>query len=118
MSLNFRLSYNEGFDYVDLFPKTNIESIEENNDILKYSELLVTVPVTTEVNQSISLDLTSNQQKAPFYIQLVNVNENTMSDYSTINQAQIVNNNLILTRLNDYPKNEIQIKLIFKEAGI
>ena len=118
MSFKFRLAYNEGFDYTDLFPKTNVKAIEGNEDILKYSEINLTIPVTTELEQTIPLTLTSNQQNSPFFIELQNVNEDTLTDYYTINQAQIVDNNLILIRLDNLPKNSIDVKIRFKEIGV
>ena len=118
MALKFRLAYNEGFDYVDLFPKTNIESIEGKDNVLRYSEVSVTVPATTEIEQTIPLTLTTAQQNAPFYVELTEVNDDTLDDYSTINQARVEGNSLILTRLVTFPKNEIKIKLRFKEVGV
>ena len=118
MSQNFRLSYHEGFDYIDLFPKTNIESIDGNDDVLKYSEVLVTVPATTEVEQTIPVTLTPTQQSAPFYVELTEVTKDTQDDYNTIDQAKVVDNSLVLTRLKNFPKGEIKIKLRFKEVGV
>ena len=111
----FRLAYNNGFEYVDLFPKTNIDSIEGKNKLLKYTTVTVDIPVTTDITQSIPIDLTPTQSTAPFYVELLTNTAQGEADYGTIDQLKIENGELVISRLNDMPTSQIQIKLTFKE---
>ena len=111
----FRLAYNDGFQYVDLFPKTNIDSIEGKNKLLKYTTVTVDIPVTSDTTQSIPVTLTPTQLIAPFYMELLTDTPQGSADYSTIDQIEVKDNMLVITRLSNMPTGQIQVKLTFKE---
>ena len=111
----FRLAYNDGFQYVDLFPKTNIDSIEGKNKLLKYTTVTVDIPVTSDTTQSIPVTLTPTQLTAPFYMELLTNTPQGSADYSTIDQVEVKDNMLVITRLSNMPTGQIQVKLTFKE---
>lgn len=120
MAVNFRLSYNNGFEFVDLFPKSNISAINNNENLLKYSFIDVTIPAPTsqDVTQTVSITTTPQQVSAPVYMLLTSTGDQAKADYSTIDQYQIATNQLIITRLYNWPQNSIDVTLIFEEAGV
>lgn len=118
MSINFRLSYLQSVNnYVDLFLATGMQGIVDNDIALKYSTLDVTIPVTTENIQTISITPTNKQVQSPVEMYLLNGDQNAQDAYGTISQFQVTENSLILTRLYSLPKTEIQVRLLFKEGG-
>lgn len=119
MAVNFRLAYNDGLDIVDLFPKSNVMSIIDNTNAMKYSTIDVVIPApTTEVmTQTIAITTTTAQVNAPVYMFLNSTGEQAEIDYSTITQFSIENNQLIITRLYNWPEESIDVTLLFKEVS-
>ena len=120
MPVNFRLAYNNSLNIVDLFPATNINAINDNDNIMKYSTIDVTIPsvTTQQTTQTISIETTAQQVSAPVYMILNSTGEQAEMDYATINQYQVITNQLIVTRLYSWPQNNIDVTLVFKEAGV
>ena len=120
MAVNFRLAYNNGLGVVDLFPKSSISAIDGNDNIMKYSILNVTIPAPTsqDVIQTIPITITNKQVAAPVYMLLTSTGAQAEEDYFTIDQYQVTTNQLIITRLYNWPQDSINVTLIFEEAGV
>lgn len=120
MAVNFRLAYNDGLEIVDLFPKSNFSAIENTGNIMKYSTIDVTIPAPTSQNitQTISITTTDKQVSSPVYMILTSTGTQAEADYATINQYQVTTNQLIITRLYNFPQDSINVTLIFEEAGV
>ena len=118
--MDFRLSFNSGNGFIDLFPVTNLQAIQNNNYFLYYSTLDVTIPAPTnqDVSQIININITESQASAPFDVFLKSEGNQALSDYNTISQIQITSNQLIITRLYNWPQNSIDIRIVFKEVGV
>lgn len=119
MAVNFRLAYNDGLDIVDLFPKSNVMSIIDNTNAMKYSTIDVAIPApTTEVTtQTIAITTTTAQVNAPVYMFLTSTGEQAEIDYSTITQFSVSTNELELVRLYNWPQESINVTLVFKEVS-
>ena len=115
--INFRLSYLNGLNFIDLFPKTSLNAIVDEGSLLQISVLPVTIPATTENVQTINLDLTDGMEDAWVEMYLSGNTVQNQEDYSTITQYQIQNNQLIITRLNNKPVGQIQVNLVFYLNG-
>ena len=119
MALNFRLSYNAGTQFVDLFPRTGIQGVTDAGDVLNYSTISVTIPaVLSGTTQTISITTTETQVSAPVYMVLTSTGDQAEQDYATITQYQVQDNSLVLTRLYSFPKDSINVMLIFEEGGV
>lgn len=120
MAVNFRLSYNSGLEFVDLFPGSSMSAVQGTDNIMSYSTIDVTIPApaTQDVTQTIAITTTDAQANAPVYMILNSTGNQSEEDYATINQFQIQTNSLVITRLYSWPKDSINVTLIFKEAGI
>lgn len=117
MALNFRLAYNQGFEYVDLFPSTSVAAIKEGSIVSRQSVINVTIPAVSNYTQTISLSLTQEQMDSMVYMQLIDVGDNDQYNYDSISQYQITNDGLVINRLYYYPTDSIQVALIFVENG-
>lgn len=122
MSLNFRLAYayDNGNQFSDLFPSTSMDAIQDNNNVLSYSSVTVTIPSSTAqtLTQTISTNFTNKQAASPFYVILNSNTEQSKNDFNTITQIEVSINQLTITRLYDYPQNDIEITLLFEEEGV
>ena len=120
MAVTFRFAYNGGINYIDSFPKTNVQGIADNENLLTYSSLNVTIPVPTQVEtrQIISVTTTEAQVAAPFVVYLMTQGEQARYDYDSISQIQVEENQVIITRLHYQPQQEIQILIVFSEGGV
>lgn len=120
MALNFRLAYNTGIEFVDLFPWTGIEGIVDGNNILQYSTIPVTIPPVSSstITQTISITTSTQQASAPVYMVLTSTGNQAEQDYATITQYQVQDNGLVLTRLYSWPQDSINVVLIFEEGGV
>lgn len=118
MAVNFRLSYNEGLSFVDLFPQSNIQAILDATNLLQYSTMTVTIPAptTSDITQTVAITTTSAQVNAPVEMYLLSTGAQAQSDYNTITQFSVTNNQLNLTRLYSQPVNDIEVQLVFKEV--
>ena len=118
MPTNFRLAYNsDGLNYVDLFPKTSTDAIIGANNIYEITQLQVDIPApsTSTLTQSVAISTTPQMVSSPFRMYLVSTGEQAESDYSTITQAQVQENELIVTRLYNMPVDTITVGLVFFE---
>lgn len=116
MATNFRLMYNTGIDYNDMFQQTDVEAIIGAENIFNTSEIDVNVPATQDNIQNISITTNSSQVNSVFRVYLNTTGEDALTAYNTITQAQITNNQLTLVRLYDKPTTDISIKLVFYET--
>lgn len=118
MPTNFRLAYNsDGLNYVDLFPKTSTDAIIGADNIYEITQLRVDIPApsTSTLAQSVAISTTPQMVAAPFRMCLVSTGEQAESDYSTITQAQVQTNQLVITRLYNMPTDDITVGLVFFE---
>lgn len=118
MPTNFRLAYNsDGLNYVDLFPKTSTGAIIGADNIYEIVELQVDIPAPTSstTTQTIAITTTPQMVAAPFRMYLVSTGEQAESDYSTITQAQVQTNQLVITRLYNMPEEDVTVSLVFFE---
>ena len=117
MPTDFRLSYTNGIEYIDLFPQTSIEGIIDSNNIYNITTLNVTVPSlnTPNITKIISINTTPSMINSPFQVILNSTTEQDELDFLTINQIQVINNQLVITRLYNMPVNSINITLLFFE---
>lgn len=116
MAVNFRLSYRSGLTYTDLFPTTNIEAVIDSN-FLRYSSIegvSIPVPSGNPTTQTIDIQTTAAQVASNVRMELATGEQD---DYNTIVQFEIQTNQLILTRLYEWPTNAITVNLIFEERG-
>ena len=114
MSTNFRLSYNNGYEYIDLLPQTDIKLIKNIGNILSYSEIEFNVGKDdTEV--ILPQQLSNSQLNAPFYVELVS---GKISDYNTISEIISNQNGFIIRRYGIQQKDTIKLKATFKEGGV
>lgn len=118
MAVNFRLAYNEGLSFVDLFPQSSVQAITDTTNLFQYSTINVTIPVptTADVSQTVAITTTTAQVNAPVEMYLVSTSDQAQSDYNTITQFSVTENQLNLTRLYEQPVGEIEVQLVFKEA--
>lgn len=118
MAVNFRLSYNEGLSFVDLFPQSSIQAISDATNLLQYSTITVTIPASTtsDIIQTVAITTTSAQVNAPVEMYLLSTGTQAQSDYNTITQFSVTNNQLNLTRLYNQPVDDIEVQLVFKEV--
>lgn len=118
MAVNFRLTYNNGSNFVDLFPKSNIQAIVDVTNLFEYSIINVTIPVpnTTEINQTVAITTTDAQVNAPVEMYLTSTGSQAQSDYNTITQFSVTSNQLNITRLYTQPSGSINVRLVFKEV--
>lgn len=118
MPTNFRLAYNsDGLNYIDLFPRTTTGAIIGADNIYEITQLQVDIPApsTSTLTQSVAISTTPQMVSAPFRMYLVSTGEQAESDYSTITQVQVQENELIVTRLYNMPTDTITVGLVFFE---
>lgn len=118
MPTNFRLAYNsDGLNYVDLFPKTSTDAIIGADNIYEITQLQVDIPApsVSTLTQSIAISTTAQMVSSPFRMYLLTTGEQAESDYSTISQIEIQNNELLVTRLYNMPIGTITVELVFFE---
>ena len=116
MSKNFKLSYNDGAEYVGLYPRTEMKNIFVNGKLLKVTTVEVVVPPTEELRQTIPFKHTISQEDSNFFVKLLGTGVEAERAYLTIDQAEVNSSGLVLTRLSKKPTTEIRIALIFQES--
>lgn len=119
MAINFRLSYNQGFSYTDLFPRTDVKGISFNTSTSRsqHATINLTIPPTNDLIQSIPVDIPLAYVNVPVYMELLYKSESDIYDYSTISQFQILDGTLNITRLYTKPTGSIQVVLVFNING-
>ena len=120
MAIDFRLAYNSGTEIVDLFPGSDIKLVRGNENIMKYSTIEVTVPSNSaqQTTQNISITTNEKQVSAPVFMLLKSTGAQAEFDFATISQYKIEDNLLIIDRLYNFPQYDIDIVLLFEEAGV
>lgn len=118
MPTNFRLSYTNGIEFVDLFPSTNVAAITDGDGIYQIETMDVTIPApasgTSAPNtQTVAITTTDDMVSAPFNMYLSSTGEQATKDYATISQAQVTANQLSITRLYTMPEGSINVTLVF-----
>lgn len=119
MATNFRLAYTNGIEYIDLFPKTSVTAIVDAQNIYDIVQVDVNIPAPTSpaLTQTIALSTTPAMVAAPFRVYLSSTGTQAESDYATINQVEVQDNQLVITRLGDMPVGAIDVTLVFFEVG-
>lgn len=119
MAVNFRLAYNNGLDYTDLFPKTNFQGVSGAENILSYETMTVTIPAIAEGTTTQTIDITTTEEQVNALVDMyLNTTGGTSeNDYASITQYQVLTNQLVITRLYTCPTNDIEVTLVFKIKG-
>lgn len=118
MATNFRLAYTNGIEYIDLFPKTSVTAIVDVQNIYDIVQVDVNIPAPTSstLTQTVALSTTPAMVAAPFRVYLSSTGTQAESDYATINQVVVQDNQLVITRLGDMPVGAIDVTLVFYEV--
>lgn len=118
MATNFRLAYTNGIEYIDLFPKTSVTAIADVQNIYDIVQVDVNIPAPTSstLTQTVALSTTPAMVAAPFRVYLSSTGTQAESDYATINQVEVQDNQLVITRLGDMPVGAIDVRLVFYEV--
>ena len=118
MATNFRLAYTNGIEYIDLFPKTSVAAIVDAQNIYDIVQVDVNIPAPTSpaLTQTVALSTTPAMVAAPFRVYLSSTGTQAESDYATINQVEVQDNQLVITRLGDMPVGAIDVTLVFFEV--
>lgn len=118
MATNFRLAYTNGIEYIDLFPKTSVTAIVDVQNIYDIVQVDVNIPAPTSptLTQTVALSTTPAMVAAPFRVYLSSTGTQAESDYATINQIEVRDNQLVITRLGDMPVGAIDVTLVFYEV--
>lgn len=118
MATNFRLAYTNGIEYIDLFPKTSVTAIVDVQNIYDIVQVDVNIPAPTSstLTQTVALSTTPAMVAAPFRVYLSSTGTQAESDYATINQIEVQDNQLVITRLGDMPVGAIDVTLVFYEV--
>lgn len=119
MATNFRLAYTNGIEYIDLFPKTSVTAIVDAQNIYDIVQVDVNIPAPTNstLTQTVALSTTPAMVAAPFRVYLSSTGTQAESDYATINQIEVQDSQLVITRLGDMPVGAIDVRLVFFEVG-
>lgn len=118
MATNFRLAYTNGIEYIDLFPKTSVTAIVDAQNIYDIVQVDVNIPAPTSstLTQTVALSTTPAMVAAPFRVYLSSTGTQAESDYATINQVEVQDSQLVITRLGDMPVGAIDVTLVFFEV--
>ena len=118
MATNFRLAYTNGIEYIDLFPKTSVTAIVDAQNIYDIVQVDVNIPAPTSpaLTQTVALSTTPAMVAAPFRVYLSSTGTQADSDYATINQVEVKDSQLVITRLGDMPVGAIDVTLVFFEV--
>lgn len=119
MATNFRLAYTNGIEYIDLFPKTSVTAIVDVQNIYDIVQVDVNIPAPTSstLTQTVALSTTPAMVAAPFRVYLSSTGTQAESDYATINQIEVQDSQLVITRLGDMPVGAIDVTFVFFEVG-
>lgn len=121
MPTNFRLAYNsDGLNYTDLFPRTSMSAIIDGGNAYQITALDVDIPVPSDssITQTIAITTTQEMVDAVFRMYLISTGDQAEEDYATITQAEVQENQLVITRLYNMPSDEIAVRLLFFEKGM
>lgn len=113
--IEFRLSVKQNNTYLDLFPRTTVNAIVNDEHIRGTQVLEVDVPPTTETIQTIAIQTNSRIVDAPFEVHYVSGDKNS---YNTISQIEVSENTLTVYRIHNKPKVSVKIALVFYTMGV
>lgn len=114
--VDFRLSYKNNTEYVDLFPRTSMEGIIGAEQAFKKVSLDVTIPASQDTTQTIQITTDAKMPDSIVEMYLVTTGEQAEQDYATIDQYEIQTNQMIITRLGNKPTGSIDVVLLFYET--
>lgn len=113
--IEFRLSAKQNNTYLDLFPRTSVNAVVNDEHIRGTQVLEVDVPVTTETIQTIAIQTNNRIVDAPFEVHYVSGDKNS---YNTISQIEVSENMLTIYRIHNKPEASVKIALVFYTVGV
>lgn len=111
----FRLSQKDNNEYLDLFPRTSVNAIANDNNIRGKYVLEVDIPATTDIIQTIAIQTNQQIVNAPFEVHFVSGDKN---DFNTMSQVQVQDGILKIVRLHNMPKAIVKVVLVFTTMGV
>lgn len=118
MAIDVRLTYQQSQrNYVDLFPHTLVSAIADVNTEFQKVPLVVTIPPSEELTQTIAITTDAKMPNSNFDVYLNTTGDQAKVDYSTISQLEVQANQLIVTRIYEKPTGTIEVTLVFYEKG-
>ena len=118
MPIDFRLSFKDGAGYTDLALRTSMGAIIDADNVYKKVFLTVNIPASNDTTQTISIVTDEKMPDSDVEMYLNTTGEQAQTDYNTISQFQVLENQLVITRLGDKPTGTIEVTLIFYEKGV
>lgn len=113
--IEFRLSAKQNNTYLDLFPRTSVNAVVNDEHIRGTQVLEVDVPATTETIQTIAIQTNNRIVDAPFEVHYVSGDKNS---YNTISQIEVSENMLTIYRIHNKPEASVKIALVFYTMGV
>lgn len=113
--IEFRFSAKQNNTYLDLFPRTSVNAITNDEHIRGMQVLEVDIPVSTETVQTIAVQTNNRIIDAPFEVHYVSGDKNS---YNTISQIEVSENTLTIYRLHNKPEANVKIALVFYTMGV
>lgn len=114
--IEFRLSAKQNNAYLDLFPRTSVNAVVNNDEHIRGTQVLeVDVPATTETIQTIAIQTNHRIVDAPFEVHYVSGDKNS---YNTISQIEVSENTLTIYRIHNKPEASVKIALVFYTMGV
>ena len=113
--VEFRLSAKQNNVYLDLFPRTSVNAVVNDEHIRGTQVLEVDIPTTTETIQTIAIQTNNRIVDAPFEVHYVSGDKNS---YNTISQIEVSENTLTIYRIHNKPKANVKIALAFYAVGV
>lgn len=113
--IEFRLSAKQNNTYLDLFPRTTVNAIANDEHIRGTQVLEVDIPTTTETIQTIAIQTNSHIVDAPFEVHYISGDKNS---YNTISQIEVSENTLTIYRIHNKPEASVKIALVFYAMGV
>ncbi len=113
--IEFRLSAKQNNTYLDLFPRTTVNAIANDEHIRGTQVLEVDIPSTTETIQMIAIQTNSRIVDAPFEVHYISGDKNS---YNTISQIEVSENTLTIYRIHNKPEASVKIALVFYTMGV
>ena len=113
--IEFRLSAKQNNTYLDLFPRTSVNAIVNDEHIRGTQVLEVDVPATTETIQKITIQTNNYIVNATFEVHYVGGDKNS---YNTISQIEVSENTVTIYRIHNKPEASVKIALVFYTMGV
>lgn len=113
--VEFRLSAKQNNVYLDLFPRTSVNAVIDDEHIRGTQVLEVDIPTTTETIQTIAIQTNNRIIDAPFEVHYVSGDKNS---YNTISQIVVSENTLTVYRIHNKPEASVKIALVFYTMGV